>query len=260
MRCHARIDLYDRDAVLAHAVHHLDIEHEIVEAEPAHQPPGNVGHALLHAFRQRRGIIEAREGERAGEEDRIDHAENVNLAGIRIAFDRDLHALEQAFGDETRGADLSTRMTPKQPVERHEERIELRPFAFDLVKLGGRLDPLRPDREEGLHRLDEGGEHEPVGEARVLGNVDRPERRNRIGNDAALRQSRQIFALADEALFRVRPWQAKLCGEDSGERSAGIIVGTDDRGDVAVPDRCADAGDFGDRIGGAVQRRAPAAN
>ena len=91
----------------------------------------------------------------------------------------------------------------------------------------------------------------------MLGNVDRPEGRNRIRNDAALRQSRQIFVLADEARFRVGARQAKLLGEHRGERGAGVIVGADDRGDVAIPDRCADARDFGDRICGAVQRRRP---
>ena len=145
-----------------------------------------------------------------GKKIEIDHAEDVNLAAIDIAFDRDLHALEQAFGNETRGADLSIGMAAEQPVERHEERIELRPFAFDLGKLGGVLDPLRPDREEGFHRLDEGGERESMGKRGVLGNVDRPEGRNPIRNDAALRQSRQIFALADEARFRVGARQAKL--------------------------------------------------
>ena len=127
-------------------------------------------------------------------------------------------------------------------------------------KLGGSLDPLRPDREEGLHRLDEGGEGEPIGERGALGNVDRPEGRNRIGNDAALRQPRQIFVLADEARFRVGARKAKLRGEHGGECGAWIIVGADDRGDVAIPDRGADAGDFGDRIGGAVQPVALAAN
>ena len=122
------------------------------------------------------------------------------------------------------------------------------------------LDPLRPDREEGLHRLDEGGEGEPIGERGALGNVDRPEGGNRIGNDAALRQSRQIFVLADEARFRVGARKAKLRGEHRGECGAWIIVGADDRGDVAIRDRGADARDFGDRICGAVEPVALAAD
>ena len=148
----------------------------------------------------------------SGKKIEIDHAENVDVAAVSIAFDRDLRALEQAFGDKTRGADLHTDMAPKQPVERHEERVEFRPFALHLAKLGGCLDPLRPDREEGLHRLDEGGEGEPIGERGVLGNIDRPKGGNRIGNDAALRQPRQIFVLTDEARSRVWARKAKLRG------------------------------------------------
>ena len=117
-----------------------------------------------------------------------------------------------------------------------------------------------PIEKKDFIGLTKAGNVSPIGERGVLGDVDRPEGRNRIRNDAALRQSRQIFALADEARFRVGAWQAKLFGEHGGERGAGVIVGADDRGDVAIPDRCADAGDFGDRIGGAVQRLAPAAN
>ncbi len=88
---------------------------------------------------------------------------------------------------------------------------------------------LRADREEGLHRLDEGREGHPLGQRRVFGDIDRPEGGNRVRNDAALRHARQIFVLTDEARPRLGPGQAELLGKHRGERGSRIIVGADHR-------------------------------
>ena len=106
---------------------------------------------------------------------------------------------------------------------------------LDLVKFGRALDPLRADGEERFHRLDEDRKRDPVGKRGRCGDVDRPEGRDRFGKDAGLRQARQIFVLADEADLRVRTGQPQRLGKDRSERGSWIVVGADDRRDIAVP-------------------------
>src|SRR5262249_53537032 len=118
VRGHARIDLDDSDAVSARIVHHLDIEHSIVEADPAHDAPRHVRHALLDVVGKRRRIFEPRESQRAREKNRIDHAKDIGLATIGVTLDRDLDAFEQSLGEETLAPNLDARLTLKHAFER----------------------------------------------------------------------------------------------------------------------------------------------
>ena len=75
---------------------------------------------------------------------------NVDLPAEGIAFDRDLVALEQAFGDKARGTDLDARLALEKPLERQEEIVERHPPVFRLGKFGRGADPLRANGEERL--------------------------------------------------------------------------------------------------------------
>lgn len=166
-------------------------------------------------------------------------------------------ALEQPFDDEARGANLDAHLAFEQPLQRQEEIVQRDPPALDLVKFGLALDPLRADGEERFHRLDENRKRDPVGKRGRCGDVDRPEGRDRFGKDAGLRQARQIFVLADEADLRVRTGQPQRLGKDRSERGSWIVVGADDRRDIAARERGADARDLGNWIGDAVETLSP---
>ncbi len=143
LRGHARIDLDDRDAIGAGVVHHLDIEDAVIEAEALHRRRGDFAHARLHAIRQVRRIVEAGEGERAGEHDGIHHAEDGRRPAMRIAFDGDLLAFEQPLGDQPLGADGRAGIALEHAFERQEELIEICPMRQERRELGGRSPPVR---------------------------------------------------------------------------------------------------------------------
>src|SRR5437016_2381020 len=101
-------------------MHEFDVEEAVAEAERSHHRCRDRRDPLLDRIGQRRWILEALERNRSRKHDRVDDAEDDDIAIADEAVERRLLSDKQVF-DEERESDLACRELAQEPVERLEE-------------------------------------------------------------------------------------------------------------------------------------------